>query len=158
MRKVELEKKLDAIIDFAGDFDFLDSYFDTKVREDIDPAALKYFSGYVVRKAKKSTVAKSCEKCFQCLLAPANQADSDNDLIEFRSHGYLFTPSDILMNIVYRLETAILTVLDKDTISENILFEGNISASFCTYYKRNCVHSYLTSYLLSSFFPQLSVR
>lgn len=125
-RKVDLEKKLDAIIDFAGDFDFLESYFDTKIREDIDPAALKYFAGYVVRKAKKSTVAKTCDKCFEALLAPPGQVDRDNDLIEFRSHGFLFTPSDDLMNIIYRLEMAILTVLDSNKLSENILFEGNI--------------------------------
>ena len=126
-RKVELEKKIDSILDFAGDFDLLGSYFDTKIREDIDPPALKYFAGYVVRKAKKCTSAKTCQSCFDHLLAPKDQQDNDDDLIDLRSHGHLFKPSDQFMDLIYRLEMAVLTAQQNQNISRNILFEGKFA-------------------------------
>lgn len=126
-RKIELEQKIDQILD-EGDFDFLEPYFDLTVRDDIDPPALMKFTGYVVRRAKTGSIAKCCAECFQTLKAPDNRVPhEDEDLIHYLSNGFLVVPSDILMDIVYRCENSILNVLEKNTtgIDRRIIFEGN---------------------------------
>lgn len=126
-RKAELEQKIDDMLD-DGDFDILEPYFDLTVRDDIDPPALMKFTGYVVRRAKKGSIAKSCCGCFQSLKAPEDRIPhEDEDLIHYISNGHLLVPSDPLMNIIYRCENCILNVLDKNTtgIDKRVIFQGN---------------------------------
>lgn len=126
-RKIELEKKLDEMLD-NGDFDIIEPYFDYQVRDDIDPPALLNFVGYVVRRARRGSVAKTCEHCFKTIEAyaadPERKRHVDEGLIEHLSHGYLFTPTDELMDMVYRCETAILNVLEKEGVGELLIFDG----------------------------------
>ena len=129
-RRAELEQKIDNILD-EGDFDIFEPYFDMTVRDDIDPPALMKFTGYVVRRVKNGSVAKSCSDCYDTLRAPEDrERHEDEDLIHYLSHGYLIVPSDAVMNIIYRCETAILNVLEKEGIDERVLFQGKIATKY----------------------------
>lgn len=125
-RKIELQRKFDEMLD-NGEFADLEPYFDYTVRQDIDPPALENFTGYVARTAKKASVAKHCMECFNSLKADSDrEKNSDEDLIHNLSHGYLIVPSDNLMDIIYRCETAILNTLEKNGIGVDIIFEGKV--------------------------------
>ena len=110
-----------------GVFDDFEPCFDYNVRQDIDPPALMNFTGYVARKARKASIAKNCEECFKSLKAdPNGEQHPDEDLIHSLRYGYLIVPADNLMDIVYRCETAILNILEKNSIGVNVIFEGNM--------------------------------
>ena len=126
-RRAELEQKIDNVLD-EGDFDIFEPYFDMAVRDDIDPAALMKFSGYIVRRVKNGSIAKSCSDCSDTLRAPDDRVrHEDEDIIHYLSHRYLIVPSDAVMNIIYRCETAILNILEKEGIDERVLFRGKRS-------------------------------
>jgi len=89
----------------------------------IDSSALTYFVGYVVRPAWKISIAKSCGECFKTLIKREDFVDHDSFTLQ-RSRGNLFIPSDILLNLIYTYEQAIVKILEKGNFQQLILFEG----------------------------------
>lgn len=127
--KLKFENKLDELLD-SGDFSELTdhTYFeqtcvDNNMSNNIDSSALTYFVGYVVRQARKFSIAKSCEECFKTLIKCEDFEDHDCFTLQ-RSRGNLFIPSDILLNLIYTYEQAIVKILEKDNFQQLILFEG----------------------------------
>lgn len=92
----------------------------------IDFGALRMFGGYVARKARKSSVAKNCQTCFLSLSAPDDQPlQEDDDIIHSRSMGYLLIPSEELMRVLEKAETAVLEVFQSTHLHSDLIFECN---------------------------------
>lgn len=129
IEKFKFENKLDDLLD-SGDFSELTdhTYFeqprvDNNMSNNIDYSNLTYFVRYVVRQARKFSIAKSCEECFKALIKCEDFEDHDCFTLQ-RSRGNLFIPSDILLNLIYTYEQAIVKILEKDNFQQLILFEG----------------------------------
>lgn len=73
-RRMELEKELDEALD-TGELvncAFSDhTYYESLT---IDMSALRMFGGYVARRARRTSTAKTCQGCFKALQAASNQA------------------------------------------------------------------------------------
>ena len=126
-RHIELEKKLHAALDTGEIIDC--PYLDHSCYQNltIDLSALKNFGGYVARRARKFTCAKSCDICFNCLKAPEDQPlREDDDIIHGRSKGHLVTPSDPMMDILQKVEMAVLEVFQISHLHQDLLFEGKV--------------------------------
>ncbi|KAK3914493.1 Transposable element P transposase [Frankliniella fusca] len=90
----------------------------------IDKSALKMFGGYVARKARKTSLAKECEECFQSLIAlPEQPLEEDDDSIHSRSRGYLLTPSSKLTTILEKLALSVLEVFQSSHLHKDMIFE-----------------------------------
>lgn len=79
----------------------------------IDSSTITYFVGYVVRQAPKFSIAKYCEKCFENFIQCEDFEDHDYFTLQ-RSEGNLFIPSNVLLNLIYTYERAIVKVPEKD--------------------------------------------
>lgn len=130
--KLKFENELDEMLDSGNFSEFTDhTYFNQSFVDNdmsnncIDSSALTYFAGYVVRQARKFSVAKSCEECFKTLCKYDDFEDHDRFTLQ-TSQGHLFIPSDILLNLVYTYEQAIVKILERDNFQQFILFDGNI--------------------------------
>lgn len=102
-------------------------YIENENQSNIDKSALTYFVGYVARNAKKHSTAKHCTSCFNSIVSNQNQYYPDSceeKFISLRSEGHLFIPTDILMQIVYNLETTIVNVLENNVLNKHILDLG----------------------------------
>jgi len=97
--KLKFENKLDELLD-SGDFSELTdhTYFEQPcvdihiyMSNNIDSSALTYFVRYVVRQARKFSIAKSCEECFKTLIKCEDFEDHDCFTLQ-RSRGNLFIP------------------------------------------------------------------
>ncbi|KAK3909704.1 Transposable element P transposase [Frankliniella fusca] len=123
-RQIELEKQIDEALDTGESISspFNDhTYYENLT---IDQGAIRFFGGYVARKLRRSTCAKTCEDCFKCVTAPQSQPlREDDDIIHGRSQGYLLIPSDGLMAIIEKLETAVLEVFQLSHLHEDLIFE-----------------------------------
>jgi len=103
--KLNLEKKLDEILD-NGDFEIFNDhlYCEDQITSYIDKPALTYFVNYVARNAKKHSLAKTCNDCFNSLISTStsdtNLEVEVQDLINMRNRGHLLSPSEFLMNII----------------------------------------------------------
>ncbi|KAK3918616.1 LOW QUALITY PROTEIN: Transposable element P transposase [Frankliniella fusca] len=154
-RQIELEKKIDEALDTGevlsspfGDH----TYFENLT---IDPGAIRFFGGYVARKLRRSTCAKTCQDCFKCLVAPQTQPlHEDDDIIHGRSQGFLLTPSNELMAIIEQLETAILEVYQVSHLHEDLIFEVADSVKDkkfveigCNHHKRELTRALLSFYM-----------
>ena len=110
-RQIQLEKELDEALD-SGEIvscSFTDhTYYESLT---IDEGALRMFGGYVARRVRKISCAKSCPDCFKSLQAPRDQRlKEEDDIIHSRSKGYLIIPSELLMDTLKKLETSVLDV------------------------------------------------
>lgn len=129
--KLDLEIKLDEILD-NGNFEIFNDHLYCKDQvTNINKVALTYFVGYVARNAKKHSIAKSCIECFNSLVSNINSSSIENHLeievqefILMRSQGHLLNPSEYLMNLIYSLEIVILNILNNQDIHKNILEKG----------------------------------
>lgn len=127
--RLNLEKKLDEILD-NGDFEIFNDhlYCEDQTSSYIDKPALTYFVGYVARNAKKHSLAKTCNDCFNSLISTSddhtNLEVEVQEFINMRNRGHLLSPSECLMNIIYCLETAIINVINNKSISRHILEHG----------------------------------
>ena len=124
-RRIALEKELDEALD-TGEVvhcAFSDhTYYESLA---IDMSALRMFGGYVARKARRISTAKTCQICFNALQAPSEQElREDDDIIHGRSMGHLIIPSDGLMNILEKLEQSILQVFQISHLHADLIFEG----------------------------------
>lgn len=128
LRQIEFEKELDELLDNGEPVESIHAMFDDANAEQkkIDKHALQMFGGYVARKARRSTVAKTCDKCFELLQAPKGSQNPQHSLIERRSEGHLLKPSDALFDILYNLESAVCYTVQNSQLHDNLLFEGNL--------------------------------
>ena len=144
-RRVKMEEKIDNILD-KGDEDAMLENFMTSVDDNgyaenvavndpashtynnntkINPYAFQYFGGYVARKIRQFTVAKKCEACFKTLIRQSNEEAVETQyLIDKKSRGFLMKASPSLYNLLVKLESTILTVLQRTKINRHILWEG----------------------------------
>ncbi|KAK3911161.1 Transposable element P transposase [Frankliniella fusca] len=126
-RRLQFEKELDEALDTGEVIEscvFSDhTYYQNST---IDLSALKQFGGYVVRRTRKFTCARTCDECFSCLKAPADQPyrEEEDDITHSRSLGYLITPSDNMMGILTTLEKTVLEVYQTSYIHKDLVFEG----------------------------------
>ena len=128
-KRMEMEKTLDEALDCGDLIDDIsialgDHTYQSEGR--LQVPALKMFAGYVARKAKKISTAKSCDACFKSLSAPAHQPyrEDEDFIIHAKSKGYLITPSDELLQLVRVLELSVLETVKVMSLSENIIFKG----------------------------------
>ncbi|KAK3928196.1 Transposable element P transposase [Frankliniella fusca] len=125
-RRLQFEKELDEALDTGEVIEscvFSDhTYYQNST---IDLSALKQFGGYVVRRTRKFTCARTCDECFSCLKAPADQPyrEEEDDITHSRSLGYLITPSDNMMGILTTLEKTVLEVYQTSHIHKDLVFE-----------------------------------
>ncbi|KAE8739209.1 hypothetical protein FOCC_FOCC015300 [Frankliniella occidentalis] len=125
-RRLQLERELYEALDTGEVIEncaFADhTYYQNNT---IDVSALKQFGGYVARRTRKFTVARTCDECFSCLKAPADQPyrEEEDDISHSRSLGYLITPSDNMMSILETLEKTILEVFQTSHIHKDLVFE-----------------------------------
>ncbi len=127
-RRVELENALDEALDSGEIVDCIDKALgDHRYSKDykLEEKALRYFSGYVARKARKTSTAKTCQECFVALSAPVDQEHmAIDDIIVARSKGNLIIPSDKLWDLVRALEVAVLDTIHVKNLTSNIIFAG----------------------------------
>ncbi|KAK3915244.1 Transposable element P transposase [Frankliniella fusca] len=125
-RRVELENALDEALDSGEIVDCIDKALgDHRYSKDykLEEKALRYFSGYVARKARKTSTAKTCQECFVALSAPIDQEHmAIDDIIVARSKGNLIIPSDKLWDLVRALEVAVLDTIHVKNLTSNIIF------------------------------------
>ncbi|KAJ1531355.1 hypothetical protein ONE63_000039 [Megalurothrips usitatus] len=155
-RQIELGKELDEALDtgeeVAGPFSD-HTYYESLT---VDPGAIKMFGGYVARKARRTSYAKECSTCFECLKAPWDQAlrEEEDDIIHSRSKGYLLTPSDSLMLILKKLELCVLEVFQMSHLHADIVFEVTNQVKMkafeevgCDEHKRKLTKAIISFYL-----------
>ena len=136
-RRIAFEQELDELLDNGEPVESINAMFDHAYTEKnkIDEQALNMFCGYVARKARRATVAKTCDHCFELLQRPEGTTSERDSLIERRSDGHLLKPSDALYNIVYSLEDAICHTVQNVQLHNNLLFEGNYYRHHLPYHK-----------------------
>lgn len=128
LRRIEIEATLDEALDSGDIIDDIyvalgDHTYHSE--ESLCDPALKNFAGYVVRKAKRSSTAKTCEECYRSISAPEDQSYHHMDsVIHARNKGHLIIPSDGLHQLIRDLELAVLQALKVLSLSENIIFDG----------------------------------
>lgn len=159
-RRQKIEEEVDKILD-RGDEDALiekhmfaldeNDYVETVAADDpashtyttnrkINPYAFQFFGGYVARKARQFSAAKNCEACFKTLVRQSDEAPVETQyLIDKKSRGFLMKASAALYNFLVKLESTILTVINRKKIGRNILWEGTV----LSYETQNCKINYL---------------
>ncbi|KAK3907825.1 Transposable element P transposase, partial [Frankliniella fusca] len=157
-KRIEFENKLDEALDCGEIVDSIERALgDHRYAQDfkLQEKALRYFTGYVARKAKKTFTAKTCENCFSLLCAPVDYAVKDIDaIIVARSKGNLIIPSDSLYAIVKALETAVLETVRVRSLTQNIIFtviehvkSKTIDEIGCNEHKRRLTKDIMNFYL-----------
>lgn len=126
-QRLKLEKELDEALNNG---EVIDGFFSDHTYYEsltVDQGALRFFGGYVARRARQISCARTCKECFDCLEAPINQPlRDDDDLIHGRSQGFLLIPSDPLVDLLEQLEIAILEVFQLTHLHKDLLFEGKL--------------------------------
>ncbi|KAK3918872.1 DNA transposase [Frankliniella fusca] len=125
-KRLDLEKSLDEALDAGEVIDSCPfSDHDYYKNSTIDISALKHFGGYVVRRTRRFTCAKSCDQCFESLRAPADYQfrEEEDNIIHSRSLGYLITPSDEVMTILETLERTVLEVFQTRHLHKDLFVE-----------------------------------
>ncbi|KAE8749969.1 hypothetical protein FOCC_FOCC003440 [Frankliniella occidentalis] len=129
-KKIKFEEILDNLLDVGGADEIMENHFIPVNSHDhsyhfnctIDEYAFEMFAGYVARKARSFSVAKKCDDCFKSLLRPNDLPLKETQyLIEKRSKGNLLVPSDSLRDLLYQIESVLLSVFSKCKMNRNIL-------------------------------------
>ncbi|KAK3907771.1 Transposable element P transposase [Frankliniella fusca] len=138
-RHIQFESELDSLLDEGETIGAVDDLLEDSLTEGktIDEKALRFFCGYVARKARRATIAKTCEECFEGLQDP-HSTHQDNSLIDRKSHGGLLKPSEPLYNVIYKLETVIINTLLHCELHEDILERVVTNAQKYSYCEIGC--------------------
>jgi hypothetical protein len=144
-RKIKLEEELDNILEHGDENAVIENHL-LSLSEDgyqessgpqqsehcyesnrkINPYAFQLFGGYVARRVRQFSTAKSCEDCFNSLSRSAEEAPVETQmLIQKKSRGFLLKPSTQLYNFLHKVENVILTVLGRIRMNRHILLDGN---------------------------------
>jgi len=79
----------------------------------------------MLHEIKKNINFQKSTACFDSIVSKKINSLADNEqFVNLRSEGHLFTPTDSLMKLVYSLETAIIDALNNNQINKNILDYG----------------------------------
>ncbi|KAK3907199.1 Transposable element P transposase [Frankliniella fusca] len=125
-RRINFENELDRALDSGEIVDDIEMALgDHRYAKDLrlEEKALRYFTGYVARKARRASTAKTCDHCFSMLCAPDDYIVQElDDIIIARSKRNLIIPSDTLYKLVKTLETAVLETVKVRALTQNIIF------------------------------------
>lgn len=126
-RRLKFEQALDEALDSGSIVDAIDKALgDHTYHSDqrLDDYALRPFAGYVARKARRFSIAKDCDECFDRLRVKDGPLQEIDSIIHARSMGFLLTPADEFYELIRTLELAILQTLKMIPFDENVIFTG----------------------------------
>lgn len=177
MRRMQWDDQIDSLLDRGRNCTALQDaasiihedhdYFKCSTSEYV----LAYVAGFVVRKSQRfvkyrelnSSKQITCQECFKTLTFDKTQGKEFPDsfkLIQMKSKGYLYEPSLPLYDLISILERATLTIIQKNEINSETIFEITkaienltpLPLVGCEKHKMSLTHKIISFYLTTRMF------